>query len=165
MVRGDGRGGSLALGELIDEYGDEVYFDLLEFWKFDLVAFIAGEVHSTCKLINAMLHELPEHSRLAAALRTDRPELENPPKPDKRTQAIMDARMWSTDRRLMATLINSIHTNTLVTGSWPKDKAPKFPTVGPMAWQPEQIAKAKAAAVPPPENNFDVLRRMGWTGG
>lgn len=167
MVRGDGRGGSYALGELIDEYGEEIYFDLKEFWGLDLVAFIAGEVHSTPALILAMLRQLPEHSRFAAAIKADRPELLEPPAKgvDKRTKSIMDTRMWNTDRRLMATLINSVYMNTLVSGQWPPDKAPKLPTVGPLEWQPEEIAKKKVSEQPPLENNYDVLRKMGWTGG
>lgn len=112
-----------------------------------------------------MLRDLPAHSRFAAALKADRPELQKAPEPDARTKSIMDSRMWDTDRRLTATLINGLYMNTLVTGQWPKDKAPKLPTVGPLEWQPEEIAKKKAASKPPPRDNFDVLRQMGWPGG
>lgn len=165
MVRGDGRGGSRALGELIDEYGEEIFFDLKEFWGLDLVAFIAGEVHSTPTLILAMLRELPEHSRFASALKADRPEIASSAKVTERDKVVMDSRMWTTDRRLMATAINAVYMNTIVTGQWPKDKAPKLPTVGPLEWQPEEIAKKKVTEEPPLQNNFDVLRKMGWTGG
>ena len=131
-----------------------------EYWNFDLVSFIAGEVFSSIPLIFAMIRGLPEGSRFLAAQAADAPE---PPQDehelDPRTEALGDSRVWTLDRRLKAMEINAIYTLTAVTGHWGKDGPPTFPTIGPTAWR-EESTKSKE-----PKDNFDVLRKMGWPGG
>jgi len=134
--------------------------DLKEYWNFDLVSYIAGEVFSSITLILAMIRNLPEGSRFAAAMAIDHaPDSDAPRLTDPRTEAVMEERVWTLDRRLKAMQINAIYSQIAVSGNWGKDGPPEMPTVGPAEWR-EESKESKD-----PKDNFDVLRKMGWPGG
>lgn len=126
----------------------------------DLAEFLAGGVASSPRLILALLKRLPEGSHYAAALAgtpatapasTDTPAEIDP---------AVEARTWTTDRTLMAQLINSV--NVLVTHSipWEQGKAPKLPLVGPAAWRGEgPKAPAKPLSV------MDVFNKVTGNNG
>jgi hypothetical protein len=158
LLREDQPGGSVALGELIDQYGEEIYLDLKEFWDFDLVSFIAGEVFSSIPIILAMVRNLPEGSRYYAAAVADDPEAAVPPELDPRTEAVMDHRVWTLDRRLAAGIINAINTNTCATGMW-SDKPPEFPMIGPASWQGKSVKPEEEEEY---LDNFDFFRKKGF---
>jgi hypothetical protein len=82
------------------------------------------------------------------------------PLTDPRTEAVMDQRVWTLDRRLKAMQINAIYSHIAVSGNWGKAGPPDFPTVGPTDWREAGSKQSKE-----PKNNFDVLRKMGWPGG
>lgn len=103
-----------------------------------------------------MLQNLPEGSRYAAALAVDHAPEDT--EHDPRTEALMDHRVWTLDRRLTAMQINAMHSLIAVSGEWGKKGPPDFPTIGPSDWQ-------KSAKPDEPKDNFDVLRKMGWLGG
>jgi len=111
-----------------------------------------------------MIRNLPEGSRFVAAMAVDRAnddEAETPHLTDPRTEAVMDQRLWTLDRRLKAMTINAIYTQVAVSGNWGKDGPPDLPTVGPMEWRDDAESKQSKE----PQNNFDVLKKMGWPGG
>jgi hypothetical protein len=133
---------------------------LKEYWNFDLVSFIAGEVFSSIPLIFAMIRNLPEGSRFnATRLVDDENEPHEEFEMDPRNEALADNRVWTLDRRLQAMAINAIYTHIAVAGHWGKNGPPDFPTIGPSDWRAEST-KSKE-----PKDNFDVLRKMGWPGG
>jgi hypothetical protein len=106
-----------------------------------------------------MIRNLPEGSRFVSAVTVDTPvEEAEPHLDDPRMEAVMDQRTWTIDRRLQAMAINAIYTQIAASGNWGKDGPPDFPTVGPQDWR----AESKESE---PQNNFDVLRKMGWPGG
>ena len=105
-----------------------------------------------------MLRNLPEGSRFVAAMTVDTPDAPAP-LVDPRTEALMDHRVWTLDRRLTAMQINAIYSQIAVSGHWGKDGPPDFPIVGPQDWQAETKESKE------PKDNFDVLKRMGWPGG
>lgn len=107
-----------------------------------------------------MIRNLPEGSRFVSAMEVDRDkENDTTPPTDPRTEAVMDQRVWTLDRRLTAMTINAIYSQIAVSGHWGKDGPPDFPTVGPAEWRAESKQSKE------PKDNFDVLRKMGWPGG
>ena len=82
-----------------------------------------------------MLRNLPEGSRYSAAMSAPGPEADERPPLDPEVEAMLDRQLWTTDRRLMAQLINSLHTLIKVTGKWKEGEGPKFPVLGPAAWR------------------------------
>lgn len=85
-----------------------------------------------------MLRNLPEGARYTATMSAPGDaDVERPPL-DPELEAMLDRQTWTTDRRLMAQLINSVNTLIRVSGSWEKGKEPQFPVVGPANWQEEQ---------------------------
>jgi hypothetical protein len=165
ILRGDGPGGSWALGRLIEEYGEEILLDLREYWDFDLVGYIAGEVFSSIRIISSLIRNLPEGSRFLAAVAVDRPEISGDgPEPDPRIEAINDRRTWTLDRRLQAMAVNAVNTHTALSIQW-KDKPPDFPVIGPAEWQPNDRSGASAKPEPVYTDNFDFFRKMGWPSG
>lgn len=104
-----------------------------------------------------MLKHLPEGSRYYAAMAVDR-EDEEGEQPDPRTEAIMDHRVWTIDRRLKAMEINAINFNTAVSGHW--DKPPDFETIGPASWR--KPAKEVKKAEQEFKDNFDFFKKMGF---
>jgi hypothetical protein len=163
---GGSGGGSLALGELLDEYGEELYLDLKEFWGLDLAAFIGGEVLSSCRLIFSMIRNLPEGSRYTAVRAADVDEKQEDIELSLREQQILDARIWNFDRRLWAMQINAVNTNTTALGHWQKGKEPKFPIIGPMDWDPARKKRAEIhEKVQKGEwTNWDIMRALGGGG-
>lgn len=128
-------GGSCALGELIDEHGEAIFTDLLVHYGFDLVRWLAREVPGSPETILAMLRNLPEGSRYTAIMSApsggDEPE---PPPLDPEVEGMLERKLWTTDRKLLAQLINAVNTNTRYAADWEKGKEPDFPIVGPAAW-------------------------------
>lgn len=159
LLGGYSAGGSLAFGELVDDYGEELYLDLKQYWNFDLADFLAGEVNSCIPLIFAMIRQLPEGSRFSAAMRYDHSDAIEEVKTTDRDKAISDIRTWTLDRELLAMIINAVNTNTVLPNSWKDDKPPNFPIIGPEAWQPTNKIPEE------PKDLADVLKRMGWPGG
>lgn len=104
-----------------------------------------------------MLRHLPEGSRYVAAL-TSAPEAAGETLDEAPTEIdpVAETRTWTTDRQMMAQLINSV--NTLVRHSipWEQGKAPKLPLVGPAAWRGEgpQATPAKPLSV------LDVINKV-----
>jgi hypothetical protein len=111
-------------------------------------------------LIFAMMRQLPEGSRYVAIMSAPMDDDEARPEPeiDPKTEAAMQRRHWTSDRKLMAMLINATRDLTLVTGHWEKGKEPKFPVIGPPEWRGEDPAKKK------PATTNDVLKALGWNG-
>lgn len=109
-----------------------------------------------------MIRNLPEGSRLLAARAANTAADEDlPDMPiDPRTEALMDHRTWTLDRRLKAMEVNALYTLISLTGNWKEGKIPDFPTIGPSDWRPETKTKSEEL-----KDNFDVLRKMGWPGG
>lgn len=106
-----------------------------------------------------MLRNLPEGSRYYAALAVDN-QTEDAPESDERdprTEEVMDHRVWTIDRRLVAMLINAVNLNTAVSGHW--EKPPDFETIGPASWSP---TAAKKPAEQEFADNFDFFRKMGF---
>lgn len=135
--------------------------DLLEYFRFDLVKFMAGDVNSSPRLILTMLRNLPEGSRYAAAV-TSAPEvvgIETPQAPVE-VNPIQEARTWSHDRQLMAQLINSVNTLVRFSIPWEQGKAPQLPLVGPASWRGEgPKAPAKPLTV------MDVMTKLTGNNG
>ena len=106
-----------------------------------------------------MLRNLPEGSRYYAAMAVDNPrdESEQSAEADPRTEAIMDHRVWTMDRRLQAMVIIALNLNTAISGHW--DKPPDFETIGPASWRPDAPAKKPAQEF---ADNFDFFRKMGF---
>jgi hypothetical protein len=113
-------------------------------------------------LIFVMIRNLPEGSRFVAAMEVDRDKEndDDTPLTDPRTEAVMDKRVWTLDRRLNAMQINAIYSHIAVSGNWGKAGPPDFGIIGPADWRDAGSAKSKE-----PKDNFDVLKRMGWPGG
>lgn len=107
-----------------------------------------------------MIRGLPEGSRFVAAMSVDRAEAGTDETPtDPRTEAVMDQRIWTLDRRLKAMEINAIYSHISIAGQWGKSGPPEFPIIGPADW------RAGSTKSKEPKDNFDVLRKMGWPGG
>jgi hypothetical protein len=135
--------------------------DLLEYFRFDLVKFLAGEAHGSPRLILAMLRNVPEGSRYAAAF-TSAPEAAGMETPDVPVEIdpALDARTWNYDRQLMAQLINSVNTLVRYSIPWEQGKAPKLPLVGPAQWRGEgPQAPAKPLSV------MDVMTKLTGNNG
>lgn len=104
-----------------------------------------------------MLRNLPEGSRYYAAMavdnKNDAPESDER---DPRLEEVMDHRVWTLDRRLVAMLINAVNLNTTVSGHW--EKPPDFETIGPASWS-EDVQKPSEQEF---TDNFDFFRKMGF---
>lgn len=111
-----------------------------------------------------MIRNLPEGSRYVAIRSLDVDQMEQDIKltaPEKRR---IDARLWDFDRRLQATLINAINTNTALTGGpWKDNKPPDFSIVGPIEWDPKRAQKLKGQEKYETGNwdLWDVARALG----
>ena len=109
-----------------------------------------------------MIRNLPEGSRYYAAMAVDHKDDEadeaEKPESDPRTEEIMDHRVWTMDRRLVAMLINAVNLNTTVSGHM--EKSP-FETIGPSSWSATDEPK-KPLAEQEFKDNFDFFRKMGF---
>ena len=105
-----------------------------------------------------MLRNLPEGSRYYAAIAVDIKDAPESDERDPRVEAVMDHRVWTMDRRLVAMLINAVNLNTAVSGHW--EKPPEFETVGPASWSAD--AKKKPLSEQEFTDNFDFFRKMGF---
>lgn len=107
-----------------------------------------------------MIRNLPEGSRFVASMAVDAKDKETPDiSVDPRTEAVMDQRVWTLDRRLKAMHINATYSLIAITGHWGKDGPPDFQLMGPAEWRAESKQSKEL------KDNFDVLRKMGWPGG
>jgi hypothetical protein len=143
----------------LDRFAEEIYIDLIEYFDFNLVDFIRGDVASSPRLVLTMLRNLPEGSRYVAAI-TSAPEVADatPQGIPAEADPVLEARTWTQDRQLMAQLINSVNVLVRHTISWEQGKAPKLPLVGPAAWRGEG-KPAKPLTV------MDVLNKITGTNG
>lgn len=82
---------------------------------------------------------------------TDKPET------DPRLEEILERRAWTTDRRLIAMVINAINLNTACNGNW-GEKPPEFPTIGPAEWSQKPVKEE-------PKDLRDYWQQMGWPMG
>lgn len=149
----------------MDEYGDELYLDLKQFWGFDLASFLGGEVLSSCRLIFTMIRGLPEGSRYAALRAKDVDAGGKDIKLTAEEERFLDAQTWTFDRRLWAMITNAINQNTIATGGpWKDGKAPEFQIVGPVSWDPKRKKRldAKERVESGNWDNWDVARALGW---
>lgn len=157
-------GGSLALGKLLDEYGEELYLDLKQYWGFDLASFLGGEVFSSFKLIFSMIRGLPEGSRYVAVRAGDVDQMKQDIKITTSEQRQLDSRTWSFDRQLTAMAVNAININTVLTGGpWKDNKPPEFAVVGPTSWDPKRTHQMKQREKYESGNwdLWDVARALG----
>lgn len=163
LCSGHPGGGSLALGEIIDLYGEELFVDLKCEYSLDLGEFIRGEVNTSPRLVLAMIRNLPEGANFTAAQSaklTRESELNPQTNPDvpAAVDPVQEFKQWTEDRRLMAQLINAV--NLLVRHSVQWQKPPNIPLVGPSSWRGEGETKpAKALTV------MDVINKVTGTHG
>ena len=141
---------------MIDEHGEAVYTDLLLHFRFDLAEWLAYERRGTVPSILAMLRNLPEGSRYSAAMSAPGPATDERPPLDPVVEAQLERQLWTADRRLMAQLINSLHTLIQVTGKWKEGEGPQFPVIGPASWREDTTPAASG-----PDNSVDAtLHRL-----
>lgn len=109
LLGGCERGGSLTLASLLDEYGGEVYVDLMHYYQFDLVAWLRdGGCHPAPVL--ALIEALPRGSRTHAAAAGGE-----------------HWREWlgvTDEYQLLAAIYDAINLNTRATGNF--EKPPKI---------------------------------------
>lgn len=119
MGEEDQPGGSAVLGQLIDKYGSELYYDL---WciGIDLYEFVHERSSLSPSRLLAIVENLPEDSATVAAA-SGGPEY----------------RSWTTTARILADVYDAMSTNTIVSGTWKKNKAPKIPQY-PRPWVDRQ---------------------------
>lgn len=152
---------------MLDEYGEELFLDLKEYWGLDLIAFLGGEVLSSVPVIIAFIRNLPEGSRYVSIRAADLDTAEKDIELTPREIRITDARAWTLDRRLMAMITNAVNQNTSALGHWQKGKEPQFPVVGPTSWDPKRMKRleVKEQITNGQWSNWDVLAAMGMASG
>ena len=158
LPRGDSGGGSLSLAEALEEHCEAVYLDLLEYYDFDLVAWMAGEKRGRPSVILAMLRDLPEGSRLQAVTygQRDAPEGDD----SESVDWYIERRRWGLpERQLMAAQLNMLGELRKYVPSWKDNKGPDWEPVGPPEWRgvTEQTEKKKGQATVE-----DVMAVFGW---
>lgn len=159
---GHSGGGSLALAEILDSHGEELYIDLKREYSLDLVEFLRGEVATSPRLILAMVRNLPEGTNYvaiqAARLTREREQFSPDDTEPIPVDPVQEFKQWTEDRRLMAQLINSVNQLVRHTVQW--QSPPQIPLVGPSSWRGEGKSKpAKTLSV------FDVINRVTGTHG
>lgn len=125
-------GGSLVLGELIDEHGSAVAFDLLSRFGVNLVDVVADlcsdQPTSSPAYWLELIEEMPEGSHTLAA-RLGGPEY----------------RGWTFDRHLLAVLVDAVQINTVTTAKVAGAKGVKAPKPIP---RPGAGKKGRSAGTP-----------------
>lgn len=107
MAGADAGGGSYALCDLIDKYGEALYRDLIFFYGVDLMDTING-CGTAPFLVLGLIRGLPDTSMCHAR------------------EAGGDWNLgWGVDRHIMAQIYDALNFNTAATGNW-KKKPPKF---------------------------------------
>lgn len=160
---GHSGGGSLALGELFDTYGEELFIDLKREYSLDVTEFIRGEMLLSPRLLLTMIKHLPEGTNFVAAqsakfMETREQDTQTSPDAPLPVNPVEEFKQWTEDRRLMAQLINAV--NLLVRHSVQWQKPPNIPLVGPSSWRGEGESKsAKTLSV------MDVINRITGTHG
>lgn len=129
----------------------------MKFYGFNLAGYMSGDVAGSPRLILSLIRHLPEGSHYVAILQSAAP-VEDGPANDKPTEVdpVLENQTWTTDRMLIAQLINSV--NMLVRHSiqWQKDQAPNLPIIGPSAWRGE----GPNATPPKPLTVMDVINNV-----
>lgn len=108
-------------------------------YQFDLVGFIRGDVAGSPRLILSYIRHLPEDSIYVATLRSAPAESDETKetKPAPEPDPVMENLMWTTDRMLMAQLINGVNMLVRYLPQWQEGKHPNMPIVGPAEWRGE----------------------------
>lgn len=110
MGGGDAAGGSSALAELIDKFGEQILADLQSEYGVNLVqALKPGGGHSP-KTILVLVRQLPPESRTTAAMRGGE-----------------QFNGWGVDRYLLTSVIDAINYNTYALVASNSKKKPKEP--------------------------------------
>lgn len=110
MDGGDSAGGSAGLAELIDEHGEELFADLIEYNGINLVqALKPGSGFSPRQLL-ILVRQLPPESRTVAAIRGG-----------------AQFRGWDSDRYLRAAMVDAIRENTYAFIAANSKRKPKPP--------------------------------------
>lgn len=126
MGREDAGGGSLALGELLDEYGAELFADFLTAYRLDLTEILFGSVGTSRmapRLILSLIENLPEGSLFKAQM-----------------QGGKEYREWTLTNWFMAQLINAVNTNSMIAANMPASKRKQFPMItGPDSLKPKKV--------------------------
>lgn len=77
-----------------------------------------------------MVRHLPADSLSGFAMQEEAEEREL----SEEEKALVDAQFWTTDRKLLATLINDVRSIPIILGNW-GGNPPKLDVVGPREWQ------------------------------
>jgi hypothetical protein len=139
----------------MDEHGEALYIDLLKHFSFDLVGFLQGEVAGSPRLILTMIRHLPEGSIYVATLQSA-PAEESATDEPAEIDPIQENKLWTTDKVLIAQLINSVNMLVRHSINWQDGKAPNLPIIGPARWRNEGPEKTKSK----PESVSDTLNRI-----
>lgn len=141
---------------MLDDHGEDIWLDLRDTYGFDLVGFLAGDVAGSPRLTLSMIRNLPEGTRYVAALAASREESgefdEQESVEEVHVDPVQEQLTWTTDRILMAQLINSV--NMLVRYSIQWEKPIHLPLVGPEKWREGENKPRKATSV------MDVIHRI-----
>lgn len=111
---------------------------------------------SSPRLILSLIRHLPEGSTYVALLQSAPAEDDATDTPPAELDPVYENQLWTTDRMLMAQLINSV--NMLIRHSieWKDGKAPDLPIIGPSEWRGE----GPNATPPKPLTVMDVINNV-----
>ena len=127
MAGSDAGGGSSALGELIEKYGDALYRDLLFFYGVDLTDTVNG-YGTAPSLVLGLIRGLPDTSMCHAR------------------EAGGDWNLgWGVERHMLAQIYDALNFNTAATGQCRK-KPPKFKPF-PRPKKPSEKKKKKVSVL------------------
>jgi hypothetical protein len=136
MDRGYAAGGSGALGELIDEHGEAVFADLVQYYGLNLAQALREGSGSSPRQILVLIRQLPPESRTVAQIRGG------------------DAFLgWGTDRYLQAVTVDAIRELTFAFVSANSKKKPMQP-------EPVPRPEGKKSARPKKQNRFAQMAKM-----
>jgi hypothetical protein len=127
----DHPGGSLALGELIDEHGAALFRDLRLYYQIDLVQVVRDMktrkgTEQWPRLLLYLIDMLPEGSEFQAALAGGR-----------------EMREWGLTQYLLMAVANNITANTMIVGGVPIKDRKKFHMVEPPKTERALAAEAE----------------------
>lgn len=124
MAGVDSAGGSLSLAELLDKYGEKVFFDLHHYaGGLNLVDALQYDSGYSPRQLILLIANLPVESATIAAMRGDD-----------------EFRGWGVDRYMIANLIDSVRENTYVLLAANSKRKPEKPQP---TFRPEQKRKDK----------------------
>ena len=129
MDGGDSGGGSRGLAQLIDEYGEYLAADLLEYYRVDLRDILRPEGQLTPTFLLSLIRGLPEGSRFNAEQRGG-----------------VQFRGWDMDRYISVALVNAVRGLQYTYVSAHSKSRPKPPEPFPIPDQPEKKAGSNSFA-------------------